>query len=100
MQTSGEEDEDDAEIDEDVDIDELVDIEILEEFGDIEDEDEGEEETEEEAVERIKSELVEDYEDQVSSLENVQVYIMFSHCWAIPIDKHLQKNVFWCSQGV
>ena len=51
-------------------------MEMLEEFGDIEDEDEGEEETEEEAVERIKNELVENYEDQVSSLENVQVYIL------------------------
>ena len=80
MQTSGEEDEDDAGIDEDIDIDELVDMEMLEEFGDIEDEDEEEEETEEEAVERMKNELVENYEDQVSILENVQVYINFSHC--------------------
>ena len=59
--------------DEDGDIDEMVEMEMLEDLGEIEEEDD-DDETEEEAIERIKMELTEKYEDEMTNLERVQVY--------------------------
>jgi len=63
----------------DMDLDEIIEIEILEDFGDIE-EDDMDEETEEEAIERIKEELIEKFEGEVSQVEGVQeVFRRISH---------------------
>ena len=51
-------------------------MEMIEEFGDIE-VDEEEEETEEEATERIRGDLMEKYEEEMVNLELVQVHFLF-----------------------
>ena len=65
-----EESDEEIEEDEDYDIDEMVEMEIIDEFGEMEEEEE-EDETEEEAMERIKGELTDKYEEEMVVLEGV-----------------------------
>eukprot|EP00111_Clytia_hemisphaerica_P024229 TCONS_00071384-protein len=56
--------------DEDFDLDEIIEMEIIEDLGEIEDDD-MDDESEEEAIERIKDELSEKFEGEVSQIEGV-----------------------------
>jgi len=93
-QASGVDDENEAEEEEDeFDLDEMIELEMLEEFGDVNDDDEQEEETEDEAVERIKVDLTEKYEDQLTTMENIHEVLQDIAVPIIEIDASRQFHI-------